>query len=88
MSATEAWEKLTKFAKNVMMGGIPLSEDITSKVAKLYEQYLNELAPNQLDHMIGYIGPNGSKMFRKRDIPKVLRKDRDFAMRFIKMLAS
>jgi len=90
MSMREAWERIVSFAQASARKGVPLSGDIVEKIAELYEEYLKEAErefPESLDHFVGYISATGSKLYRKRDIPRILREDREFAEKFIAMLA-
>jgi len=91
MAMIDAWNRLVEYVQNFKRGGMALSDDVIERIAQLYEEFLNESAkeaPDSLDHMIGYISANGSKLVRKRDVPSVLRKDREFAEKFIAMLSA
>jgi len=72
----EAFDKVKMAAKT---GGFAFDEKAAERVAKAYEEYLSLLNEDEKDLTFSTFG----KTFRRRDIPELLRKDKQFAEKFI-----
>jgi hypothetical protein len=87
MGVKECYMELKSFAKqqisNLNKGIMNFSDNQREKLAQLYEEYLNQLPPAQREIMIGYVG----MMVKRTEIPSLIRKDPEFAIKLMKRLA-
>ena len=72
----EAFDKVRLMAKT---GGFTFSSDLVERVAKAYEEYLSLLDEKEKDITFSTFG----RTFKRREIPELLRKDKEFATKFI-----
>jgi len=87
MTYQERYNELCDFARNVLSGAMPIGEDIFKQLAAKYQRYLDELPEDKKDWEIALITKSRIVSVKRRDIPKVLQKDKDFAMALLRLLA-
>jgi histone H3/H4 len=72
----EAFEKVKMVAKS---GGFTFDESKIEEVAKAYEEYLSTLKEEEKDLVFSTFKVS----VRRKDIPKLLRENKEFAINFI-----
>jgi hypothetical protein len=75
----EAFDKVKMAAKS---GGFVFSTDVVENVAKTYEEYLSLFDEKEKDITFSTFGMT----FKRRDIPKLLRENKQFAEKFLQYL--
>ncbi|RSN73368.1 hypothetical protein [Candidatus Methanodesulfokora washburnensis] len=87
MGVKESYMELKNFAKqqisNLNKGIMHFGNDERERLAKLYEEYLNQLPPENREMWIGYVG----FMVKRSEVPSLIRKDPEFAIKLMKRLA-
>jgi len=79
------FEDVVEAARKLVNQPLAFSLD---RFIRIVEEYVEGLPEQLKESYVGYFSPTGSKVVKRRDLPRVLREDPDFRDRFIRMLAS
>jgi len=86
MSAQETWNGIKLVARQIVRGAISLDTDVVEKLAELYEQYLHQLPDELREAEIIIFSSKGAMIYKRSDIPRLIREDKDFRELFLRRL--
>jgi len=83
------FEQLQEAARRVLEGARAgtLSPDGLEAFIRMVEDWVSGQPDWLKNSYVGYFSPAGPKAVKRADLPRVLRSDPDFLMRFLRLLA-
>lgn len=86
---TVTFEQLREAARRVLEGARAgtLSPDGLEAFIRMVEEWVSGQPDHLKNSYVGYFSPAGSRAVKRADLPRVLRSDPDFFMRFLRLLA-
>ena len=81
---TVTFEELQQLARALLERPFAFSvEDFVRKV----EEWVEGQPEHLRESLIGYFGPGGGRVVKRKELPQVLREDPEFRARFLRFLA-
>jgi len=86
MNVQEIYSEIKMTAKQIVHGALSLNADAVNKLADLYQQYLDQLPDELREAEIIIFSSKGAISYKRSDIPRLLREDKDFRELFLRRL--